>query len=264
MTRAWPVLVVFTVVLSACAPRALRLPEGPGTPFDGYAQAFATATDACRGARTLTAELGVSGEVGGNRVRGRVLAGFERPNRIRLEGVAPFGPPAFILAANDASATLLLPRGSRVLSDVPPEQILEALIGITLRPADLQAALDGCVVPDPKPVAGHAYAGGWVRVELEGGSSAYLKQQDGNWVVRAGRLPLWAIEYTRGTGRLPTEVRLRSAANGGPGSHLRLTVGQVEINVAVDPAAFTVRVPKDATPITLHELRQIGPLGEGR
>ena len=32
---------------------------------------------------------------------------------MRLEGVAPFGPPAFILAARGAMAVLLLPREDR-------------------------------------------------------------------------------------------------------------------------------------------------------
>jgi hypothetical protein len=44
------------------------------------------------------------------------VSGFERPGSLRLEGVAPFGSPAFILAARAGRATLLLPRDNRVLS----------------------------------------------------------------------------------------------------------------------------------------------------
>jgi len=41
----------------------------------------------------------MSGRAGRQKVRGRVVAGFARPASMRLEGVAPFGPPAFILVA---------------------------------------------------------------------------------------------------------------------------------------------------------------------
>ena len=43
------------------------------------------------------AELGLAGRAGSQRLRGRVVAGFERPASMRLEGVAPFGPPAFTI-----------------------------------------------------------------------------------------------------------------------------------------------------------------------
>jgi hypothetical protein len=40
------------------------------------------------------------------------------------------------------------------------------------------------------------------------------------------------------------------------------TVSQVETNISVDQAAFTVSVPSDARELTLAELRANGPLGE--
>ena len=81
------------------------------------------------------------------RLRGRVIAGFERPASMRLEGVAPFGPPAFILVARGGDATLLLPRDERVVRGASPEDVLGALTGVALAPADLLAVLTGCVVP---------------------------------------------------------------------------------------------------------------------
>jgi hypothetical protein len=78
---------------------------------------------ACRGARTLTAELALSG-TRADALRGRVVAGFERPASMRLEGVAPFGPPRFILVARGGEATLLLPRDERVVHGASPEDVL--------------------------------------------------------------------------------------------------------------------------------------------
>src|SRR5581483_8344840 len=125
------------LALVACAPKRLVLPSDPGAPFPDFARVHEQLTTACRGARTLTAELGLSGRVGRQRVRGRVLAGFARPDAMRLEGVAPFGAPAFILAARGGTATLVLPRDSRVLRGARPEEILAALVGVRLAPADL-------------------------------------------------------------------------------------------------------------------------------
>ncbi len=249
---------------SACAAHALRLPDGPGEPFPDFKQAFDAASAACRSVRTLTAEAAVSGTVGRGKIRGRVIAGFEQPGRIRLEGVAPIGPPAFILVADAGRATLLMPRASEVLADQPPEVVLEALVGVSLRPDVLQAILSGCVTPDPTPTAGTRFADGWARIDLEGAASAFLRQEGGQWRIRAGLRPLVTVEYQFAGDRLPQTVRLRAAANGGPGADLRLSLSQVEVNAPIAARAFTVTIPAKAVPITLADLKQSGPLGERR
>ena len=88
--RALPVALVLAVGAAACATTAtIRLPEGPWTDDPLAAGAFQSASEACRGVRTLTAELAVRGRAGQARIRGRVLAGFERGGAI-----APRGPGA--------------------------------------------------------------------------------------------------------------------------------------------------------------------------
>ena len=44
-------------------------------------------------------ELGLSGRAGDESLRGKVITGLQRGGAARLEGVAPFGAPVFILAA---------------------------------------------------------------------------------------------------------------------------------------------------------------------
>ena len=156
-------------------------------------------TASCRGARTLEAELGLRGQAGGRRLSGRLRAGFERPASMRLEAVAPFGPPGFILATRGDQAVLLLPRDERVVRDQSAEAILGALTGVTLAPADLQAILTGCIVPAPKPVGGRLHANGWASIDLDGGATMYLQADgarggyaprgatDGKWSIRSGR-----------------------------------------------------------------------------
>src|SRR5690348_11136026 len=169
--------LAFGIALSAaCAPRTATLPTDPGAPLPDAAAVHARVTESCRTVKTLTAELALAGRAGDQRLRGRVVAGFERPASMRLEGVAPFGPPAFILAARGRNATLLLPRDQpRVLRGAPPENILGALTGVTLGPADLQAILTGCVAPMPQPTNGRQHASGWASIDLAGGATVYLQ-----------------------------------------------------------------------------------------
>ena len=162
------------------------LPSGPGTPRTDALPLFESATAACRAVRTLTAELTLSGRTGQQKIRGHVLAGLA-PGALRLEGVAPFGAPAFILAAENGRGTLLLARDRRVLQSAPPAEILQALVGVSLSPDDLlkgQATLLhadaqhitlGDVIPDEDGVvvlslhwqAGLRAAPGRVQVERE-------------------------------------------------------------------------------------------------
>lgn len=261
--------ILLAASLTGCATRGLVLPEGPGEPFQGAIDAFALASADCRGVRTLTAEVSVTGTTAGGKVRGRLIAGFERPGRVRLEAVAPIGPPVFILAADGADSartTLLLPRSREVLQGHDVEAVLDALVGLTLAPDDLQAVLAGCVVPDPRPLQGRQFAGGWVCVDLEGHASACMLQESGRWRIRAGARRGLAIEYDHAEGQpaTPGVVRLQSTSGGEAGSSLRLTLSQVETNAPIADAAFVLKVPAGTASITLAELRQSGPMRERR
>ena len=247
------------VLVSGCAPRLISLPTDPGHPLPDFAQIHQQATSACAGVRSLTAELSLSGRAGGRAIRGRVIAGFERPGSLRLEGVAPFGPPAFILAGRDDTATLLLPRDNRVLRSARAADILGALTGVALAPADLQGILTGCVAPTPGAVGGRLHQNGWVSIDLPGAATLYLTRVDAGWQPRAARRPGWRIDYPAWQGAFPQTVRLRSAD---PQIDVDLTaaVSQFDASVAIDPAAFTVTVPADARSLTLAELRETGSL----
>ena len=184
-------------LLSACGtPRRIALPTDSGSPFPDFADVHAQLSAACRGVKTLTAELALSGRAGAERLRGRVHAGFARPESMRLEGVAPFGPPAFILVSRDRNATLLLPRESRVLRAQRPDEVLGALVGVTLAPADVLAIVTGCVVPSPTPTSGRLHEKGWASISLEGGAELYLRRTT-TWQIRAARRNGWQLEYPR-------------------------------------------------------------------
>jgi hypothetical protein len=245
----------------ACAPRRLKLPPGPGAPFDGFAAAYADASRACAGVRTLTAELALSGRAGRTKLRGRVLAGVERPDRVRLEGVAPFGAPAFIFVSRDGRATLFLPRDDRVLRDAPAASIVEALTGVPLGPADLAAALSGCAVPAAEASGGRRFSDGWAAVDLASGATVYLRQGGTAWMIVAAIGRGYTVEYPDWLGDRPARVRVRTPDAAAVPADLSVALSQVDINVDLEEAAFEVDVPAGAQPIALDELRQAGPLG---
>ena len=254
--------LVLCIVVSGCAAKRLTLPTDPGAPFPDFAAVHAQVSRACSGIRTLTAELSMSGRAGEQRLRGRVHAGFERPAAMRLEGVAPFGPPAFILVSRGGDATLLLPRDERVVRGAKPEDILGALTGVSLSPADLQAALTGCVEPMPRPTGGRLHGNGWASIDLDGGATIFLHRQGQGWNLRAARRGPWQIDYTMGTGVVPSSVALH--ATDPVRVDMVAAIGQVETNVDLDAAAFGVTVPSGTRPLSLEDLRANGPLSETR
>jgi hypothetical protein len=264
--RHAPLAAVVVGLLAACGPAPLELPAGPGASFPDYRTARDEASASCAGVRTWTAEIGLSGRAGRVRLRGRVAAGLARPDSVRLEGMAPFGQPLFILVARGGDATLLLPRDRRVMRGEPAAAILEALTGVAIGADALRAVLTGCVA-EADATGGRAYADGRHAVDLGMSATVYLRQASGHWRIEAGSLPGLAIQYGDFDGARPRRVRLRAQPTSleqGPAADLTLTIAQADINVELPEQAFTVRVPADATPLTLDELRDAGPLGTRR
>jgi hypothetical protein len=211
----------------------------------------------CRDVHSLQAELALSGNAGPQKLRGRVLAGFA-PGAMRLEAVAPFGSPAFILAADGSRGTLLLPRDHRILQNAAPEDILNALIGVKLGPDDLRAVLSGCVKADARPTSGREYGPDWLSVDLESGGTLYLQRQAGRWRVVAGRYGGLDIEYPQFTVEQPSQIVIRAE-----NANLTVGVSQLEVNgdLARD-ALVAIKIPAGLQPMTVEQLRDAGPLGE--
>ncbi len=256
--------VVLAVISAACAPTRLTLPAGPGTPAADVGAAFAEASSACRSAGTIRATIALSGRAGGQRMRGTLIAGLAPPDALRLEGVAPFGPPAFILAAHGGSATLLFPRDNRVVTGVSAADILEALAGVRLDPAALRGILTGCVVVDPRPDGGRVFTHGWMAIDVGHGATAYLLRQQGTWRVVAGLLPGLEVQYQQFEGGRPQTLVIQSRrdeSGSGVAVDLTLALSDVAVNATLNASAFDVDLPRDASPMTLAELREAGPLG---
>lgn len=245
---------------ASCAARLPVRPSGDATADPTAAAAFAAATAACQGFRAFEGELALSGRAGGERVRGRVLAGLEAGGAIRLEAPAPFGSPFFILAGRHETATLLLPRDRRVLADAAVPAVLERLTGLALGANDLRLVVSGCLVEQAAPAEGRRWPGGWQAVTVGPDRVAYLRTIQGRPVVVAADYGAWHVDYAEHAAGFPRVVRVRRAGDGA--IDITARVAQLEVNTAIDPRAWSIEVPSTAEPMTLDELRAIAPLAE--
>jgi len=259
-------VVAFALLVAAAAcgrPARVALPAGPGQPAADAADWLAEATVHCATLRSLTAEMALSGRIDGRRVRARVLAGTDASGRVRLEALAPFGAPVFVLGADEAGATLVLPREARVVSGTSVEELLEALAGLPLSGADLHAALAGCGLARRTTAGGRAHGDQWRALVLADGGTLWVERRGPAARLAVAALPGLSVEYGAGPGGGRT-VRLVA---GGPGPAARvdvtLVLSQVEENVALAPDAFRVTPPPDAVPMSIRDLRQRGLLAGG-
>ena len=274
MNPSRALLCVLALGAAACATAAtIHLPEGPWAPDPMAAEAFQSAAAGCQGVRTLTAEIAVRGKAGRTRIRGRVLAGFERGGSLRLEAPAPFGAPIFILVSRANRATLFLPRDRRVLREVPVEDVLGAITGLPRSSDDVLALVSGCLSAGIALAGpGEGSPGGWMKVALAGGITAFLARDGAAWRITAGRREAgsggaaWSVSYSGFASGFPGAVTIRQEPAGGSpvATALTFNVSQLEANVPIDARAFDVVVPADARPLTLEELRESGPLAAGR
>lgn len=227
-----------------------------------------TATASCRGFRSLEGELALSGRAGGERVRGRVLTGLESGGAVRLEAVAPFGAPFFILAGRDERATLLLPRERRVLKDTAVSDVLGRITGLSLGANDLRLVLSGCLAEQPSPSEGRQWPGGWQAVTIGPERVAYLRTMSGRAVLVAADYGPWHVDYSGHAAGFPRVVRVRSASRAGvekaeaDAIDITARLEQLDTNTPINPRAWVVEIPSDAEPMTLDELRSIAPLAE--
>lgn len=256
-------VAVICLAAASCGTPLMKLPAGPGAPAADAADALEQATAVCRGIRTLTAEVAASGKVSGQRFRARLSVGVAAPASARLEAVAPFGPPIFILVATNDDATLLLPRDERVLQHERSAEVLDAVAGVPLSAGDLNAVLTGCVPAVSQP-EGRALGADWRVVTDAAGDTLYLRRAGSAqpWQLVAVVRRAWRVDYQDPLNGLPRTMRITSVAReGGAGSafDLTLALSQVETNVALAADVFRVEIPRTAQPITLDELRHARP-----
>ena len=248
----------------ACAParRGFEAPDGTGSPLSDYRAFWDGVAAPCRGVRTMEFLLVLGGRSGDTALRRtRMRAAAERPASLRIEALAPFGAPVFVFVAQGDRATLLLPRDRQVVRDARPAEVLHALAGLALGPGDVHALLTGCLEPDPVATAARRYPDGSVAVDLQGGTTVWVRDPGDGQVVVAGRRGGLTIEYAEHVRRLPRRFRIRVEGPAG-GTDLTATLSRVDMNTELHPAAFSADVPARYVPVTLAGLRGAPPLAD--
>lgn len=248
---------------TACSVPLMKLPSPGGTPAADGAQVLADATASCRTITSYSAEIAVSGKVAGRRLRTRILAGLAAPASALLDAPAPFGASVFMFAARDNDATLLLPRDRRVLEHGRPADVLEAVTGVPLAPADLRLTLTGCA-PESDTSRATQIGDDWRIIPGEHELYLHRAKADAPWQLvavvyqQAGALAFRA-EYQSFENGLPRTIRLISVDS--RRFDLTLNLSQIERNPSLDADTFRLQIPSGFDPITLQELRDAGPAG---
>ena len=150
-----------------------------------------------------------------------------------------------------------------MLRNAPPAATLEALAGVAIGPEDLRTIVTGCGFASGEPTRGRSFdrwLGGrrrWRHHELAaaGGWRVAADRRDAGTGRRAIRRLLV------GPARHDSSSRIVPGWTGASVTDLTIRLSQVDINEPLDGAVFQVDVPPDATPMTLEQLRQAGPLG---
>jgi outer membrane biogenesis lipoprotein LolB len=256
-------LLLLAAASCAAPVKLITLPTVPATPAPDAPAAIDSATRDCRGVSTITAEISVTGTVDGRRVpHAHLITGIAEPASVRIEATVPLGGTAFVFTSRAGEATLLLSRDNRALEHGHPDEVLEAVTGVPLTVDGLRSTLTGCA---QNPDAGRAQHLGqeWIVAPDAGGAEYFQKDKStGAWrlVVAShgqGR-DAWRAEYRDFHEGLPRAIRL--ASDDRSRFNLALTLSQVDLNVAIPDAAFTVNIPASASPISVAELRGAAPL----
>ncbi len=259
MTRlAWVLPVVFA---TGCAARVFTPPTGPGEPFADAPQVWAQVTERCRGAQRYVAQLRVQGWVGSRdqRIAQTLNGAVTRTDDIYLE-LRILGSTAFQMAGAAGQATFVMPRDARGLH-APTRDIVAALTGLQWGGRELIDVLTGCVATPAAVVTGERL-GPDLQVAVAPGTTSWLRERDGRWQIRAARTDRLLIEYRLHDGGWPSSVRV--TATGEAPLDLQFSLSQIRINDVLDAGTFRLTVPDHYLPMTLDELRSIGPLRDGR
>lgn len=258
MRASHRVLVTGAVLvgLSGCAPKVVvQTPAGEGTPVADLTAVQAHVDAVCTEPAALTADLRLSGRIDGDRVRGTLQVGVTADS-VRLEGIAPFGAPVFVLAGRPGQAVLLLPREPAVARGVSPGELLDAVVGVPFGPADLRALIAGCGVTGRHVHAASTFPQGWTRVVVDADRILWLRAAGGEPpVLVAASDGMWEVSYTRDGATWPSTIRLRRRAEGRAATDASFVVDAPEALATLPAAALDVTIPAGAREVTVADLR---------
>lgn len=249
------------ILAAAGCTRALFVPPaGPGTPAPNALAAWTEATAGCRDAKSFAAMLRVSGRVGSARVWPITIeAAVTSDQSIYLSATAS-GTSLFVVAGTANRATLWLRREERVVTAAPAD-LMDAIVGVPIAPAQLLAVLTGCATRafDVKSAAQH----GAILAVHTSDARVFLQSIGGSWRTRAAQADGFTVEFGRKAGPAPSDVWIWSTASRTPAASIHLSITDGEVNGQIPASIFQIPAgAAAAAAMTLEELRAASPWRE--
>ncbi|MGH9333126.1 MAG: lipoprotein insertase outer membrane protein LolB, partial [Vicinamibacteria bacterium] len=188
------------------------------------------------------------------RVRGRGPEGgfdarlaviFERPRRLRVELLGPFGGTRWSAVADEEGITAYFPGRRHYLRESEVEEVVSRLLGIRLSSEEMMAALAGVGVPSgaAADAKGHR-RGPKVFLDLDPASGRTV-ELDSDGQVIAARARDYRVSYPTSwksrSRSIPDELVIQNES-----VRATLTSRDVDVNVGLDPEAFLLEIPEDA------------------
>ena len=229
---------------AACAARRIALPQDAGTPMADAAAVHARCPRRAGASRPSPPNWRSRAAWATSGLRGRVIAGFDRPARcawrawrrsvLRLSCWPRVrGRPCCCCPATSACCAIPSAR-----------DVLGALSGVPLAPADLLAVLTGCVVPDPTPAAGRLHERGWASIDL-GGAATAVPAAGQRRLAGARGAPRAMGDRVRPMAGRPSPAGPAARSEGQAPVDATWRCRQIETNVTCRATAFTVEVPSE-------------------
>jgi hypothetical protein len=134
---------------------------------------------------------------------------------------------------------------------------MDAIVGVSLSPAQLLGMLSGCVaqkVDLPSAVRHKSL------IELRAPEGrVFLSQTGGRWQVQALVADAFVVELSRRAGRQPDDIWIRSTAGAPLDASLHLAISDGQVNGQIPATVFDLPAGANAaSPMTLDELRKAG------
>ena len=192
--------------------------------------------------------------------------GVARPDRLRIEAVAPFGAPVFIIAADGPATTLVMPREHAFITGHPVERLLEALVQLPLSADDLAAVTLACPSAAVEDGQSRRHADGTLSAADAAGVLTFARVTPRERVTgmlfpaSATRERQVAVVYPEAADASRRVIEIAVGQPSAPLAQLRFTLSDVETGVALGAAAFQVAIPAGARELTLDDLRRMGPI----
>jgi hypothetical protein len=246
---------------SACGHAMFVPPAGPGVPAANAADAWASATSACRQSQNYKAILHVSGRAGDERLWPLAVETALTSDGAIYMSATTSGQSIFVLSGTAKESTLWLRREDRAVV-APPGAIIESMLGVALPPDRLLSVLTGCITRT-FDVTSSAQHNSILAIHTSD-ARVYLEQLATGWRARAGDVDGFSVELGRKGSPLPENVWIRTAAGRSPQASLDVKVSEAETNSTI-PASFFAPPPgaARAQPMKLEELRFSGGKDRG-